>query len=317
MIHIESEIGRIVFPSYVAELYGRPWELVGYCVYQQGRLVYREAHPLDNRSIRLDVTVERGVSKSEAEQHIRKAVAQYLKGLAGGQGGLSAFKTTLERWELQSLVEDEASVAGTIVHSQSFDPMIGYSAFTRGLMMTSRGEALVRSDVESGKVSLFRYEPLPESEGHADFLGHLYFGRHSDALMVEDALLRQGHWILPHLANLQDVQIEISGERRPKAKAPGLLSSCRVLLCDSFTMSKDGDKTITLSDFPLRTQLRGRDTLLVTPKAAGDPESIALQFLSVDDLDSEDLQCFNDNVSVIDEWLTRVEKADRLFTVIK
>ena len=135
--------------------------------------------------------------------------------------------------------------------------------------------------------------------------------------MVEDALLRQGHWILPHLANLQDVQIEISGERRPKAKAPGLLSSCRVLLCDSFTMSKDGDKTITLSDFPLRTQLRGRDTLLVTPKAAGDPESIALQFLSVDDLDSEDLQCFNDNVSVIDEWLTRVEKADRLFTVIK
>lgn len=135
--------------------------------------------------------------------------------------------------------------------------------------------------------------------------------------MVEDALLSEGHWVLPYLSNLQDIQLEMGGGRRAKAKAPEILAKCRIFLCDSFSLLKHDDKTLTITDFPLRTRIQGRDALLLTPQQSGDAESIALQFLSVDDLDAEDLQCFNDTVGVIDEWLARVRKADKLFTIIK
>lgn len=319
MILFDSEIGSIAFPDCFAGLYEAPSDLTGYCVYQQGSLVVREAHPLDTNAICLDITVSRGVSQNEAEHYIKMAVARYLKEFACLKHGrkMGDFKPTLDRWGLHSLLDEKDSISGSVVYSQHFDPMIGYSAFTRGLVLTGQSSSLLRDDLESGAFSCFRYTPLPENVHAADFRGHLYFSRHPRALMVNELVLAESHWIVPHLKDLGNVEVDVHRGRSAKARAPELLGGCRVVLCDGYTLAKEGDERIIISDFPLRTRRAGKDTLLLPLLHPGAAESIALQFLSIDDLDVDDLQCFNDTVGLLEDWLLKVRKADKLFRIIK
>lgn len=319
MILFDSEIGSIAFPDFFAGFNGAPSDLAGYCVYQQGSLVVREAHPLDENAIFLDITVSRGVSRNEAEHYIKMAVARYLKEFACLKHGrkMGDFKPTLDRWGLHSLLDEKDSISGSGVYSQNFDPMIGYSAFTRGLVLTGQTSPLLREDLESGAFSCFRYTPLPENVDTADFRGHLYFSRHPRALMVNELVLAESHWVVPHLTDLGNVEVDVQRGRSPKARAPGLLAGCCVVVCDSYTLGKEDDERLMISDFPLRTNRAGKDTLLLPLLNADAAESIALQFLSIDDLDVDDLQCFNDTVGLLEQWLLKVLKADKLFRIIK